>query len=137
MTIDTEDRVYIAFHQIDGLATRVFLSRYDDTATPSLPVVEIWNPVAELWTATFIDGDPIDAGTGGSALFPQLAANEWDEVYISYYQNNGSDNHIFFNVSENLGTPPTPPSGGGGDSGGSSGGSCFLSSMGFGGLFSP
>lgn len=137
MTIDTEDRVYIAFHQIDGLATRVFLSRYDDTATPSLPVVEIWNPVAELWTATFIDGDPIDAGTGGSALFPQLAANAWDEVYISYYQNNGSDNHIFFNVSENLGTPPTPPSGGGGDSGGSSGGSCFLSSMGFGGLFSP
>ena len=137
MTIDTEDRVYIAFHQIDGLATRVFLSRYDDTAIPSLPVVEIWNPVAELWTTTFIDGDPIDAGTGGSALFPQLAANAWDEVYISYYQNNDSENHIFFNVSENLGTPPTPPSGGSGDSGGSSSVSCFLGSMGFDGLFSP
>lgn len=136
MSVDTVDRVYMAFHQIDGLATRIFLSRYDDTAMPSLPVVEIWNPVAELWTATFIDGDPIDAGTGGSALFPQLVANAFDEVYISYYQNNGSENHIFFNVSENLGTPPTPPSGGGG-SGSSSGGSCFLSSMKFGNLFSP
>ena len=132
MTLDTFDRVYIAFHQIDGLATQVFLSRYDDTAVPSSPAVEIWDQTAQAWTTTFTDGDPIDAGTGGSALFPQLAANAWDEVYISYYQNNGSENHIFFNVSENLGTPPTPPSGGGGSS---SGGSCFLSSMGFGGLF--
>ena len=137
MTIDTEDRVYIAFHQIDGLATRVFLSWYDDTAVPSSPAVEIWDQTAQAWTTTFTDGDPIDAGTGGSALFPQLAANALDEVYISYYQNNSSENHIFFNVSENLGTPPTPPSGGSGDSGGSSSVSCFLGSMGFGGLFSP
>lgn len=126
---DTVDRVYIAFHQMNGLTTRVYLSRYDGAAVPSSPVVETWNQDNQAWTTTFSDGDPIDAGTGGSALSPRLAADSVDEVFIAYYQDDGPESHIFLNAYENSGTPPD-------DGEEDSSGSCFLSAMGDGTLHS-
>ena len=135
MAIDSVNRVYLAFHQIDGLATRVYLSRYDDTAVPTSPVVAIWDRDAEEWTETFANGDPIDAETGGSALFPQLETNTLDETYITFHQNDGGNNHIYLGVSENLGTPPTEPGVAPPDSDDSSS-SCYLGTMDFKGWFS-
>ena len=135
MFADTVDRVYIAFNQIEGFATRVYVSRYDDTAIPASRVVEIWDQDTQAWTATLANGTPIDAGTGGSALFPQLAANALDEVFITYYQNSGSENHIYLNIYENSGTPPTTPDDSPDDNFNSA--ICFLSSIGFEKLFAP
>ena len=136
MAIDTLDRVYIAFNQSDGATTRIYLSRYDDDATPD--VVEIWDQDNQSWTTTLTDGDPIDAATGGAALSPQPAANSIDEVFITFYQNDGTVTHIYLSAYEPTGLAPSspgtpPPSGGGG--GGSS--SCFISASGGGVLFGP
>jgi hypothetical protein len=136
MTVDSQDRVYIAFNQNDGTADRVYMSRYDDTSAPSSPLVGIWNQDAERWTATFTDATPIDAGTGGNALLPRLAASHSDEVYITYYQSRGSENHIYLNVSEELGTPPTEPDEPPSDSKFDSS-ICFLSAIHFGELLAP
>jgi hypothetical protein len=133
MAIDTVDRVYIAFHQSDGTASRVYLSRYDDTASPSSPVVEVWNQNIQNWTATFSDGDPIDAATGNNARYPQLAADASDEVFITFYQNDGAEDHIYLSAFTPSAAPPGPTNG---SSSSGSGGSCFLSSLAPNGLFS-
>lgn len=124
MTVDTVDRIYIAFEQFDGKDARIYLSRYDPSVSPAM--VEIWDQDAQVWTTTFAAGDPIDAGTGGNANLPQLVANVVDEVFITYYQFDGTDNHIFLNaVSDEISPPitPTPP-----DDDDDDGGSCFVSS---------
>jgi hypothetical protein len=128
MAVDTEDRIYISFHQSDGAVTRIYLSRYDDTATPQ--IVEIWDQNGQTWTTTFTDADPIDAATGLAALSPQLASNAVDEVFITFYQNDGTADHIYLSAYEPLGAPPStpgqPPGGGGGGSS-----SCFINTMDF------
>ncbi len=127
MALDTEDRVYISFHQSDSTVTRIYLSRYDDAANPV--VFEIWDQSTQTWTTTFTDADPIDASTGGAALSPQLASNAIDEVFIVYYQNDGIADHIYLSAYEPLGSPPssaTPPTG---TTGGISGSSCFIGSL--------
>jgi hypothetical protein len=130
MTVDSTDRVYIGFQQNDGTASRIYLSRYKDTATPSSPIVEIWDQNTQRWTSTFSDGDPIDAGTGNSALDPQLAVSAADQVFVTYYQNNGSNSHIYLSAYKPSTAPPPPPNPSGG------GGGCFVSAMAFGLLHS-
>jgi hypothetical protein len=126
MTVDTSGRVYVTFQQSDGKASRVYLSRYDDTPIPSSPVVEIWDRNAQRWTTTFGDGDPIDAGTGNNARNPQLAASSTDEVFFTYDQNDGSVNHVYLSAFEPSAAPPSPPNPSATISGG---GGCFLSAM--------
>lgn len=129
MAVDSSDRVYIAFHQLTDLATRVYLSRYEDTGSTSVPTVRIWDQTDQSWTTAFTDGDPIDAGTGGSASFPQLAADPNDNVFVTYAQNDGTEDHIYLSAYELYDRAPDQPSGG-------SGGSCFISSLGMETLFS-
>jgi hypothetical protein len=126
MTVDSTGRVYVAFQQSDGMSSRVYLSRYDDTATPSSPVVEIWDQKTQRWTPTFSDGDPVDAGTGNNALDPQLAVSASDEVFITYYQNDGSENHIYLSAYEPSAAPPATPTASSSTSGGAG---CFVSAM--------
>ena len=135
MAVDTMDRVYVTYHQGDGALTRIYLSRYDDDANPI--VVETWNQTDQTWTTTFTDAAPIDAATGGAALSPQLAANTIDEVFITFFQNDGIADHIYLSAYEPLGNPPSapglspgPPGGAGG-----SGVSCFIDTSNFGRLF--
>ena len=138
MAVDTMDRVYVTYHQGDGADTRIYLSRYDDDANPN--VVEIWNQTDQTWTTTFSDAAPIDAATGGAALSPQLAANTIDEVFITFFQNDGIADHIFLSAYEPLGNPPSAPGispGPPGGGGGGSGISCFINTSDFGRLFAP
>ena len=128
MSVDSSGRVYVAFQQSDGTSSRVYLSRYDDAAAPSSPIVEIWDQNAQRWTTTFSDGDPIDAGTGNNALDPQPAVSSSDEVFVTYYQNDGSENHIYLSAYEPSTAPPAPPNPSTPSSGGSG---CFLSTMAF------
>ena len=138
MAVDTMERIYITYYQGDGAVTRIYLSRYDDNSNPI--VVEIWNQTDRTWTTTFSDAAPIDAATGGAALSPQLAANTIEEVFITFFQNDGIADHIYLSAYEPLGNPPSAPGfppGPPGGSGGGSGITCFIHASGFGRLFAP
>ena len=126
MAVDSADRIYLAYQQRSESTDRVYLSRYEDTASPSAPVVRIWDQDDRRWTSLFSEGDPIDAGTGGSAVDPQLAADDNDNVFIAYAQNKGSADQVFLNVYEIAGVAPTPPP----PDGGEAETSCFIHSMG-------
>lgn len=131
LAVDSSDRVYIAFHQLTDLATRVYLSRYEDTGSTTVPTLRIWDQTEASWTIEFTDGDPIDAGTGGSASFPQLAVDPNDNVFVTYAQNDGAEDHIYLSAYELFGSAPDEPSNG------DDGSSCFISTLGFDSLFSP
>ena len=125
LAVDAANRIYIAYHQLIDLETRVYLSRYDDTARPPAPVVRIWDQDDQRWTSVFSDGDPIDAGTGGSAVYPKLAADGSDNVFITYAQTGDSVDQVYLNVYENPGIAPTPPPPVDDDASGS----CFIRAM--------
>jgi hypothetical protein len=131
MAVDSSHRVYIAFHQLTDLAARIYLSRYEDTGATTVPTLRIWNQTEQSWTTEFTNGDPIDAGSGGSASFPKLAADPSDNVFVTYSQNDGVEDHIYLNNYERFGREPNQPSNGEDDS------SCFISTIGVDALFSP
>lgn len=133
MIVDKEDRIYIAFQQMNAVALGIYLSRYDALAPMSPPVVEIWDQTFGAWTTNFTNADPIDAGTGSDAQSAQLAVNPFDEVFIAYSQDDGAENHIYLSAYVDSG-----PIGGAGagsrnqpGGGGTTGrGGCFIALIG-------
>jgi hypothetical protein len=100
------NQVYVTYYQYDGTNRHIYLSRYDGTN------VHIWNNTTG-WTTTFANGNPIDTGTNNDAWDPQLAIDSTNRVYVTYYQSDGSNDHIYLSrcdgndvrIWENDGTP--------------------------------
>ena len=89
LAIDSNDWVYVVFSQIDGTGSdRIYISRYNGTS------VRIYAG-AGIWSAAFGLGSPIDADTSFPARAPQLAVDSNDQVYVTFYQNDGSEDHIY------------------------------------------
>jgi hypothetical protein len=133
MIVDTEDRVYIAFQQTNAVASGIYLSRYDALAPPSSPVVEIWDQTSSAWATDFTSADPIDAGTGSDAQSAQLAANPFGEVFITYSQDDGAENHIYLSAYVDSGPIGGAGVGSGNQSGGggtTGSGGCFITTAG-------
>ena len=108
LAIDSNDKTYVTYYQSYGSKNHIYLSRYNGTD------VSIWNNDAPAgWTTTFANGDPIDTGEPHSARNPQLAIDSNNLVYATYYQSDGSKNHIY--LSSLYHSPPgitvTPTSG--------------------------
>ncbi len=90
LAIDANNVVYVAYLQSDGAQNHIYLSRYDGTD------VRIWDNDISGWTTTFANGDPIDTGTANDAEdSPQLAIDANNIVYVTYYQSDGAQNHIY------------------------------------------
>ena len=88
LAIDSNGWVYVVFAQSDGIRDRIYISRFNGTD------VRIYAG-SGIWSTNFADGNPIDANTGSSAGMPQLAIDSTNQVYITFHQNNGSENHIY------------------------------------------
>jgi len=131
MAVASSGQIYVAFHQLTDLGARIYLSRYEDMGATTLPTLRIWDQTEQSWTTEFANGDPIDAGSGGSASFPKLAVDPSHSVFVAYSQNDGADAHIYLNRYEGFGREPNQPSNGEDDS------SCFISTMGVDAFFSP
>ncbi len=93
LTIDSQNRVYVAYSQSTGVGeSHIFLNRYDGAT------VNIWDQTILGWTTTFVDADPIDIGTIFTAAVPQLAVGPQDNVYITYEKNDvNNQSHIYLN----------------------------------------
>ncbi|HUV59060.1 MAG TPA: hypothetical protein VMW09_03005, partial [Desulfatiglandales bacterium] len=89
LAIDSNGVVYVTYQQFYGSNDHIYLSRYDGTD------VRIWDNDTTGWTTTFLDGDPIDTGTANLAEYPQLAIDSNGVVYVTYYQSDGSNFHIY------------------------------------------
>ncbi|MCK4904805.1 hypothetical protein KAS42_00980 [bacterium] len=89
IAVDSSSRVYVTYHQNDGAANRIYLSRYDGTD------IKIWDNGNSEWTDTFTDGDPIDAATGNNAANPEIAIDLNNRAYVIYQQSDGSYNRIY------------------------------------------
>ena len=86
---DSQDRVYVTYYQYDGIATHIYLTRYDGID------VRIWDNDTKSWTLTFTDGDPIDTNTAQNAYKSQITVDSQDHVYVTYYQSDGTATHIY------------------------------------------
>jgi hypothetical protein len=89
LAVDGAGRVYITYQQSNGSNLHVYLSRYDGTD------VRIWDGNTSSWTTAFANGTPIDTGIAQSAITPQVAVDSTGRVYVTYYQSNGTKNHIY------------------------------------------
>ena len=119
LAIDSTNQVYVTYTQYDGSNFHIYLSRYDGTN------VSIWNNDAPAgWTTTFTDGDPIDKGTTHDVGHVQLAMDSTNKVYITYYQNDGTNDHIYLSRAKATATLTVLPSGGGGG--------CFIATAAYG-----
>jgi hypothetical protein len=131
MIVDMEDRVYIAFQQINAKALGIYLSRYDALTPMSSPVVEIWDQTFGAWTTNFTNADPINGGTGSDTQSAHLAVNPFDEVFIAYSQDDGAENHIYLSAYVDSGPIGGATVGSGNQPGGTTGsGGCFITTGG-------
>ncbi|MCG3136176.1 MAG: hypothetical protein HJJLKODD_00001 [Phycisphaerae bacterium] len=89
MAIDGQNRVYVAFLQNDGTASRLYLTRYDGTD------VRIWDNDTSSWTTTFTNGDPIDNGNAVATNNMVMAVDGADRVYVAFTQIYSSRNRLF------------------------------------------
>jgi hypothetical protein len=59
--------------------------------------VEIWDNDTSGWVSDPANGDPIDRGNNSEAIKPQVAIDSGGNVYIAYYQYDGSAYRVFLN----------------------------------------
>src|SRR4030042_1920301 len=89
LAVDSQGRVYVTFVQSDGSEYHIYLCRYDGSD------VKIWDNDASTWTDTFANGDPIDRGVAQDASSPQLCIDSQDSVYVTFFQSDGSNDHVY------------------------------------------
>src|SRR4030042_1631376 len=89
LAVDSQGRVYVTFVQSDGSEYHIYLCRYDGSD------VKIWDNDASTWTDTFANGDPIDRGVAQDASSPQLCIDSQDSVYVTFFQSDGSNSHVY------------------------------------------
>ncbi len=85
VVVDSQDRVYVAFHQSDGAQEHIYLVRYDGTD------VRVWDNDTSAWTDTLTNGDPIGNGTANDCRDAELAVDSQDRVYVAFYQLDGAN----------------------------------------------
>ena len=59
--------------------------------------VEIWDNDTSGWVSDSANGDPIDRGYNNDAIKPQVTIDSEGNVYIAYYQYDGSAYRVFLN----------------------------------------
>jgi hypothetical protein len=92
MVIDSQDRVYVAYRQIDSRYANIFISRYSPADG-----MQIWNrDPPRGWTPILASGDPIGlADASGDASAPRLAMDSADRIYVTYTQNKNDTDRLF------------------------------------------
>jgi len=101
---DTDTNAYIAYTQSDGTADHVYVARLALAAGTST----VYDNAGPSFSATLNDGDPIDlAVSAQAASSPNIGLDLHDQLYVSYLQSNGTENHVYLSRLADIATPST------------------------------